>query len=98
MSFNLTAVLKRPIVTERSTLLREQNKYVFVVEPSATKGQIREAVEAAFNVDVLAVNTARMPGKLRRRMGPRAGYRPEWKKAVVTIKAGQEIKYAEPTA
>ena len=96
MAFDLTTVLKRPIVTERSTLLKEQHKYVFAVALQATKGQIREAVEASFKVDVLAVNTARMPGKLRRRMGLRSGYQPEWKKAIVTVKPGQEIKHAEP--
>ena len=96
MIFNPMSVLQKPIVTERSTFLKEQNKYVFAVLPRATKGQIREAVEAAFKVDVLAVNTANMTGKLRRRMGPRAGFQPDWKKATVTTKAGQEIKYAEP--
>ena len=88
-------VLVRPIVTERSTALKDQNKYVFEVVPDATKGQIRESVEATFKVDVTAVNTSNMPGKMRRRMGPRGGYRSDWKKAIVTIKAGQEIKYAE---
>ena len=63
MSFTPLFLIKKPIVTERSTFLKEQNKYVFRVRPEATKGQIREAVETAFKVDVLAVNTARMPGK-----------------------------------
>jgi large subunit ribosomal protein L23 len=90
-------VLRRPIVTERSTALKEQNKYVFEVDLNATKGQIREAVEAAFKVDVLAVNTGRMTGKMRRR-GARGGFRPDWKKAIVTVKAGQEIRYPEPAA
>ena len=98
MSYSLSHILKSPIVTERSTLLREQNKYVFVVAPEATKGQIREAVETAFKVDVLAVNTQNVHGKERRRMGPRSGYEAAWKKAIVTIKKGQEIKYAEPVA
>ncbi|HRY29533.1 MAG TPA: 50S ribosomal protein L23 [Elusimicrobiota bacterium] len=92
------SVLRRPIVTERSTAMKEQNKYVFEVDPGATKGQVKEEVEAYFKVDVLRVNTALMPGKMRRRMGPRGGYRSDWKKAIVTIKAGQEIKFAEPTA
>ena len=96
MSFNPLAILKRPVRTERSDGLKEQNKYVLVVDLGATKGQIREAVEASFKVDVLAVNTARMPGKYRKRMGPKSGFRPDWKKAVITVKAGQEIKYAEP--
>jgi large subunit ribosomal protein L23 len=90
-------VLRRPIVTERSTMLKEQNKYVFAVDLEATKGQIREAVEAVFKVDVLSVHTARMPGKLRRR-GMQSGYSSDWKKAIVTVKSGQEIKYAEPSA
>ena len=70
----LADVLRRPLVTERTTQLREQNKYVFEVDPGATKGQIREAVQSAFKVDVLDVNTMNVPGKLRRR-GAHAGYR-----------------------
>jgi large subunit ribosomal protein L23 len=98
MTFNPLAILRRPIVTERSTLMREQNRFTFEVSLTATKGQIREAIESAFKVDVLAVNTMRMLGKERRRMGPKSGFQPEWKKAIVTLKKGQEIKYAEPTA
>lgn len=96
MIFDAKSLLKRPLVTERSTALRGQNKYVFAVSPAATKGQIREAVETSFKVEVLAVNTMNLPGKYRRRMGPRAGFAPDWKKAVVTLKEGQEIKFAEP--
>lgn len=91
----LADVLRRPLVTERTTQLREQNKFVFEVDPGATKGQIREAVQSAFKVDVLDVNTMNVPGKLRRR-GAHAGYQTSWKKAIVKLKAGQEIKYAEP--
>ncbi len=91
-------VLQRPLVTERSTLLKEQNKYVFEVDPRASKGQIREAVEKVFRVEVTAVNTMNVLGKLRRRMGPRSGYQSDRKKAVVTVKKGQEIKFAEPKA
>jgi large subunit ribosomal protein L23 len=98
MSLNLAEILHKPIVTERSTQLKEMNKYVFAVSPRATKGQIREAVETAFKVDVLDVNTANRQGKTRRRMGPRSGVQPAWKKAIVTIKSGQQIKYAEPQA
>ncbi len=95
MSLSFAHILRRPLVTERSTRLKELNKFVFEVAPEATKGQIREVVEGAFNVDVLSVNTMRVPGKLRRR-GQRTGYQSEWKKAVVTLKKGQDIKYAEP--
>jgi large subunit ribosomal protein L23 len=92
------SVLRRPLITERSTLLKEQNKYVFEVDPRASKGQVREAVEKVFRVDVTAVNTLNAVGKLRRKMSPRPGYQSDWKKAVVTIKKGQEIKFAEPKA
>lgn len=97
MGLTMTQVLFRPILTERSTLLREQNKYIFEVAPRATKGQIKDAVQTTFKVKVTGVNTINMPGKLRRR-GAHAGYQSDWKKAIVTLKEGQEIKYAEPQA
>lgn len=93
----MITVLKRPLVTERTALLKEQNKYVFEIDARATKGQVREAVEKTFRVDVTAVNTLNVLGKLRRRMG-RPGFTSDWKKAIVTVKKGQEIKYAEPKA
>lgn len=95
MTLSFSHILRRPLVTERSTQLKALNKFVFEVAPNATKGQIREVVETAFNVDVTGVNTMRVPGKLRRR-GQRTGYQSEWKKAIVTLKKGQDIKYAEP--
>lgn len=95
MMMGLSEILRRPLITERTTQLREQNKFVFEVNPNATKGQIREAIETAFKVDVLDINTMNVPGKLRRR-GRTAGYQSNWKKAIVKLKAGQEIKYAEP--
>ncbi|MBK6879201.1 MAG: 50S ribosomal protein L23 [Elusimicrobia bacterium] len=97
MGLATTQVLFRPVLTERSTLLREQNKYIFEVAPRATKGQIKDAVQTVFKVKVTAVNTMNMPGKLRRR-GAHAGYQSDWKKAIVTLKQGQEIKHAEPQA
>jgi large subunit ribosomal protein L23 len=97
MSFELLNILKRPIVTERASLLKEQNKYVFEVGLNATKGQIRQAVETQFKVDVTGVNTSRMSGKFRRR-GQMGGYQSDWKKAIITVKAGQEIKLPEPQA
>ena len=95
MNLSFAHILRRPLITERSTQLKAQNKFVFEVAPSATKGQVREVVESAFNVDVVSVHTMRVPGKLRRR-GQRMGYQSEWKKAIVTLKKGQDIKYAEP--
>jgi large subunit ribosomal protein L23 len=74
--------------------LLAENKYTFEVDLKATKPQIREAVEQIFNVDVEKVNTMRVRGK-KRRMGRSEGKRPDWKKAIVTVKEGQRIELFE---
>jgi large subunit ribosomal protein L23 len=88
-------VLRRPLVTEKSTVLRENNSYAIEVDPSASKGAIREAIESRFKVNVLKVHTMKVLGKYRRKSGPVGGYQPNWKKAIVTIKAGQKITWEE---
>src|SRR4051794_39544742 len=60
-------VVRRPIITEKSTLLRESNRYVVEVEPWANKDQIRAAIEARFKVNVIGVRTIILPGKYRRK-------------------------------
>ncbi|MCL6614572.1 MAG: 50S ribosomal protein L23 [Firmicutes bacterium] len=87
-------VIKRPIVTEKSTKLMEQNKYCFAVDPKANKQQIKRAVEEIFKVEVVSVNTMRMLGKTKR-MGRSEGKRPDWKKAVVTLAPGNRIQFFE---
>lgn len=87
-------VLLRPIITEKSTVLTAQDKYVFEVDPRANKPQIKQAVEVAFNVRVEAVNTMNMKGKARR-FGRRITKRPDWKKAVVTLVHGDSIELFE---
>jgi large subunit ribosomal protein L23 len=77
-------IIVKPLVTEKSTSLMEQNKYSFVVHPQANKIEIKNAVEEIFNVKVKAVNTLRMKGK-KKRLGVYRGFRPNWKKAVVTL-------------
>ena len=90
-------IIKKSVVTERSTNLKEkENKYVFRVDKRATKHQIKAAIEELFNVDVEKINTFIVPGKLRRR-GRFEGYQPDWKKAIVKLKPGQEIKLIEET-
>jgi len=84
-------IIKRPIITEKSTDLMAQNKYTFEVDMRATKPQIKAAVEEIFSVKVEKVNTARVRGKLRR-MGRHEGYTSDWKKAVVTLKPGHSIE------
>ena len=88
------AVLIRPVITEKSTLLTGQDKYVFEVDIRANKNQVKQAVELAFNVHVTEVNTMTMKGKSRR-FGRRATQRPDWKKAVVTLVAGDSITLFE---
>jgi large subunit ribosomal protein L23 len=87
-------VLRRPLVTEKSTLLAAQGKYVFEVALGANKPQIAEAVEKAFNVHVVDVNTLHMRGKLKR-YGRNIGRQVSWKKAIVTLQAGEQIQVFE---
>ncbi|TSA54800.1 MAG: 50S ribosomal protein L23 [Dehalococcoidia bacterium] len=91
---NLFEILRRPLVTEKSTRLSERNKYVFEVDRRSNKDQVRLAVEKAFKVDVVSVNMIKVPGETKR-MGRRAISRPAWKKAIVTLKEGDKIQYFE---
>jgi large subunit ribosomal protein L23 len=85
-----TQVIIRPIVSEKSFALAETGKYTFRVHPDAHKTQIRQAVEQLFEVGVVDVRTASVRGKPKRR-GYTAGRRRHWKKAVVQVRAGEEI-------
>jgi large subunit ribosomal protein L23 len=92
MSIDIYKIIKRPIITEKTTKLKQQqNSYVFEVDINATKSQVKEAIEKLFNVDVEDVRTIIIKGKLRR-YGRYEGYKPDWKKAIVKIKQGQNIK------
>jgi len=91
---DVRALIKKPIVTERSTKLMEENKYCFAVDLRANKHQIKQAVEEIFKVRVISVNTIRILGK-KKRMGRSEGKRPDWKKAVVTLAPGDRIPYFE---
>ena len=82
--------LTAPVITEKSTILSEQNKVVFRVPLEATKPQIKEAVESLFNVNVTAVNTIVVKGKTKFFRGIR-GKRSDVKKAIVTLREGQSI-------
>ena len=83
-------VVLAPHITEKSTMLSETNSVVFKVAPRATKPEIKEAIEALFNVKVTAVNTLRVKGKAKRFRG-RIGQRSDYKKAIVTLAEGQSI-------
>jgi len=90
----LYEVLRRPLLSERTTLLKEKNKYAFEVAYGATKPQIREAVELAFKVKVTGVNVLNVPGKTKR-FGKRQVTAPSWKKAIVTLEPGNTIELFE---
>ncbi len=89
-------VIKRPIITEKGLTLKERDRTLcFEVDDDASKQQIQEAVEQLFKVKVQAVRTMVVPGKMRRR-GKYTGYRPDWKKAYVTLREGEKmIEYGE---
>jgi large subunit ribosomal protein L23 len=87
---DLPDLVRRPIVTEKATLLLEQNKYVFEVVPKATKPQIKAAIESLFDVKVVSVNTLHSPPK-KRRVGRFLGYKAHYKRAIVTLAEGNSI-------
>lgn len=86
-------VIDRPIVTEKSTLAVDQNKVTFKVASTATKKDVKAAVEAIFNVKVTKVNTINTEGKMKKFRG-RNGQRSDVRKAIVTLAAGQSIDFA----
>ncbi|MGE3962074.1 MAG: 50S ribosomal protein L23 [Dehalococcoidia bacterium] len=89
-------VLRRPVVTEKSTALSGQNKYVFEVALGANKPQIKEAVQRAFNVTVKNVNTTTMrEDRKKNRYGRPSGEAARWKKAIVTLVEGDSIEFYE---
>ncbi len=91
---NLYEVLRRPLITEKHTALQEQGKYGFEIAKRANKYLVKQAVEKSFNVNVVSVNMINVPGKTRR-VGKRQVETPTWKKAIVTIEAGQKIEFFE---
>lgn len=87
-------IIIRPVVTEKSTRLLEENQYTFEVALEANKHQIRDAIEKIFNVTVKDVSTQRIRGKVRRQ-GRFQGRRPERKRAIVTLAEGDRIEIFE---
>jgi large subunit ribosomal protein L23 len=97
MTLDTFSTILRPVVSEKSTTLGEQGKYVFEVAPDANKIQIKRAIEEAFankKVQVSAVHIIHITGKQRRR-GRSVGRTRSWKKAVVTLRAGQRLDLFE---
>ncbi|MDI3530762.1 MAG: large subunit ribosomal protein [Candidatus Atribacteria bacterium] len=84
-------IIIHPIITEKAVKLQEENKYVFKVNPKATKSEIKKAVQEMFGVTVLKVNTVNVPSK-KKRLGRFEGRTASWKKAIVYVKPGERIK------
>jgi large subunit ribosomal protein L23 len=86
-------LIRRPIIlTEKSNRLREGNQVIFEVAPSANKIQIKDAIQKLFKVTVVDVNTMNYRGK-ERRMGRGYGKLQNWKKAIITLKEGDQIQF-----
>ena len=98
MSLTATQIVLRPVISEKSMDQSTANKYTFAVADDANKMQIKSAVEELFKVTVINVNvmtTKRKEKSRNRRRGRQVGYTSPWKKAVVTIKAGDSIEFFE---
>lgn len=88
----LYKIVRKPLLTEKSVVLKEDNKFCFRVAYNTNKVEIRKAIEELFNVKVKDVNTMIIHGKVKR-MGRNSGRRPSWKKAIVTLQPGQKIEF-----
>ncbi|MEO1591291.1 MAG: 50S ribosomal protein L23 [Cyanobacteria bacterium J06632_22] len=88
---DLPDIIRRPIVTEKATLNLEHNQYTFEVDPKANKTQIKAAIEQLFDVTVKGISTLNPPRK-RRRMGRFIGFKPTYKRAIVTLAEGDSIQ------
>jgi large subunit ribosomal protein L23 len=87
---NYESILIEPVLSEKSNILREQGKYVFKVNPKASKQEIKEAVRKLFNVHPVSCNVMVVGGKPKRQRN-RAGYTSNWKKAVVRLAKDEKI-------
>lgn len=90
------SVLKKPLVTEKVSAMNEKGKYGFIVDTDANKVEIKKAVEKQYGVNVLSVNTMKVMGKFKTRYtkaGVLSGRKPNYKKAIVTLAAGEVIDF-----
>ena len=89
-SNNNVQIIKYPIITDKATRLLENNQYSFIVNRYSDKITIKFAIEYLFNVKVIKVNTCRLPRK-KKRVGKYIGWKPQYKKAIVTLSKGDSI-------
>lgn len=91
---NYNDIIIRPVLSEKSTDIAEQNKYVFRVSLKANKHQMKKAIKEIFNVEPVSINVMRVRGK-EKRVRYRYGFTPSWKKAIITLKPGDKIELFE---
>lgn len=88
---NIHEIIRRPVVTEKGVTAKDEHATLcFEVAPGANKTQVKQAVEKLFKVKVAGVRTSNLEGKMRRR-GRFVGYKSDWKKAYVRLKAGEKV-------
>jgi large subunit ribosomal protein L23 len=87
-------ILVKPMFTEKSSFMKENNKYIFQVHKDASKIEIKKALKEIFNATAISVNTINYEGK-KKRMGKFEGKRNDWKKAIVTFKKDSQINFIE---
>lgn len=90
-SRDLVDLIKRPVVTEKATRLMELNQFTFDVDRTATKPMIKSAIELLYEVKVIGMNTLNLPRK-KKRVGKFMGYKPCYKRAIVTLEDGEPIR------
>jgi large subunit ribosomal protein L23 len=83
-------IIKYPIITDKATRLLENNQYIFIVDSYSYKITIKAAIESLFHVKVIKINTCRLPRK-QKRVGKYIGWKPQYKKAIVTLSEGDVI-------
>jgi large subunit ribosomal protein L23 len=91
---NAHEILIKPIITEKATIITDQNKYVFRVAKTANKSTVSQAIKAVYNVEPVRVNIINVRGKLKS-VRLRSGRTNAWKKAIVTLKVGDKIELFE---
>ena len=83
-------IIKYPIITDKATRLLENNQYSFIVDRYSNKPEIKDAIEFLFSVKIKKINTCRLPRK-KKRVGKSIGWRPQYKKAIITLAQGNSI-------
>ena len=83
-------IIKYPLITDKATRLLENNQYTFIVDSSSNKTAIKMAIESLFNVEVIKITTSNLPKK-KKRIGKYIGWKPQYKKAIVTLSENNTI-------